>query len=212
MANFNAHISAGTATGAAILILNSTQGYTDNALVMITAFTAAVCGSFLPDLDSDSRRPVRIVFTLLAAVVWAISVLALLFLYEFHFIKSIIYASLAGLGVRYALAGLFKKNTRHRGIFHSIPAALLSGLIVLYILNTFPGTNVENNLIFMSVIAGYLSHLILDEIWATKSFMGIPYKRSASAGSALKFYSKSKYATLSVYLLIGFFVYLDYFF
>jgi membrane-bound metal-dependent hydrolase YbcI (DUF457 family) len=162
---------------------------------------AGLCtlGGLLPDLDSDSGVPVRELFGLLAAVVPA-------FLYPvlreagLPFEQAL--ALLAGLYVfiRYGLSAVFKRWTVHRGMFHSIPALLIAGLLVFLL---YPGNDPEVRVYLAgAVMLGYLSHLLLDELCSV-DFMGLRIRLNKYAGSALKFGSPSRSATIVAYLLLA---------
>ena len=84
------------------------------------------------------------------------------------------------------------KITVHRGMFHSIPAAVLSSLITLSILNIYIDS-VDLKLLFsISVGIGYLCHLVLDELNSAVNLGGMPFVPNKSLGSALKFVSKTE--------------------
>jgi membrane-bound metal-dependent hydrolase YbcI (DUF457 family) len=98
--------------------------------------------------------------------------------------------------------------TRHRGIFHSIPAGILAGLITVWFLQYFPIDFNQKIVLGAAVLAGYLGHLILDEIYSTINLKGFSMLPKKSLGSALKFWSSSKTATLLIYFLLLSFAYL----
>ena len=95
----------------------------------------------------------------------------------------------------------FNKVTSHRGMFHSIPAALIFGfgfsLLFYYIFNF---DAMFSWYFGMFVFFGYLVHLILDEIYSV-DLSNRRIKRSF--GTALKLYSKDTKSTLLFYILVG---------
>jgi hypothetical protein len=93
-------------------------------------------------------------------------------------------------------------------MFHSIPAMLIFGLIV-YLEYHSPNRSIRI-LFALGVMIGFLSHLILDEIYSV-DFNGIRIKLKSSAGSAIKFASKSVAATAVCYGLLGALMFLVYF-
>jgi len=119
---------------------------------------------------------------------------------------------LAGLYllIRYGGADVMKILTTHRGMFHSIPALLIVGLLVFLLYH-------NSSVMFRVYLAGgamlgFLSHLVLDELYAV-NFMGVRIRLNKYAGSALKLYSPSLFATALTYALLlglGFLAWLDY--
>jgi hypothetical protein len=104
----------------------------------------------------------------------------------------------AGLyfAIRFGLAKVLAKYTVHRGMFHSIPAALtFAGLAFL-----LTGCTDLNIRYYKAgaVLLGYMSHLVLDEIFSVDVSRGrIRLKRSF--GTALKWWGKSLWANVSTY-------------
>jgi hypothetical protein len=149
----------------------------------------------LPDIDSDSGVPHRESLAFAAAVVPMMLVNRLQ-----HFqwpVESII---IAGAGVylfiRFAVAYLLKRFTAHRGMFHSIPAALVFGELA-YLLASGDDPRLRC-FIGGAVALGYLSHLCLDEVWSLDFRGGLHFKQSF--GTALKLYThKSMVANVSMY-------------
>src|SRR5262249_24865032 len=122
-----------------------------------------------------------------------------------------IFVVLGGLYVviRFGASRLFKRLTVHRGMFHSIPAMLIAGAI------TFLGYHhpeiKTRFFLALPVMIGFLSHLVLDELYAV-DFRGLKPQLNQFAGSAVKFISPSRWATVLTYaillVLVGL-VYLD---
>lgn len=112
---------------------------------------------------------------------------------------------LAGAGmflfVRYGIGSYLKKITSHRGMYHSIPAAIFVGQVFFFLMT---GSVVERAFKAFSITAGYLSHLILDEICSIDS-TGRELRFKKSFGTALKFYDPKRLpATLALYALVVF--------
>jgi hypothetical protein len=100
------------------------------------------------------------------------------------------------VAIRFGLARILAKYTVHRGMFHSIPAAIVfAGLAFLV-------TGCSNlNLRYYKaggVLLGYLSHLLLDEIYSVQFARG-RFQLKRSFGTALKWWGKSAWANLSTY-------------
>ncbi|HEY2411501.1 MAG TPA: metal-dependent hydrolase [Pirellulaceae bacterium] len=192
MAGFHTHISVSTITGVAYGV----WGYQCGAPIQTCALAGALCSvsGMLPDLDSDSGRPVQEISALAAAVV------PLLMLDRFkdfgwsHETMAIVGAALYG-AIRFGAAGLFKRYTVHRGMWHSIPACLACGLAAFIIVS---GPDLAIRLFKAGAVSlGFLSHLILDEIWSFRVQSGrLNVKKSL--GTALKFLGRDRLANATM--------------
>jgi membrane-bound metal-dependent hydrolase YbcI (DUF457 family) len=166
--------------------------------------TLTAVGGMLPDLDSDTGRPVREIFGLAAAVVPLVLAphFSQLGLNYEGVLASLV---LCYLFVRYGLAWVLGQISVHRGMFHSIPGMLIAGLAV------YLGYRSANVFLRMElaggVMLGFLSHLILDEIYSV-DFNGVQLKLKKSSGSALKFFSDSFVGTIVCYAILGALLYL----
>lgn len=187
MANFATHIGAGTVvSGALATITLAADVIAPENLVAVTL--AGVLGSVLPDIDLKDSRASRALFSGLAvffsfcvlfmnAAQYSIAELWLLWLGSF-------------LLVRYAAEALFHRFSYHRGIWHSILAALfwwvLTAIVFHYVLGTHEGVAwLAGGFMFI----GYLTHLLLDELYSV-NLMGQRLKRSF--GSAMKLFDARK--------------------
>jgi len=188
MAAFREHVTFSTVLGVGYAVGLKSMGFEASHALL----AGGLCGlaGMLPDLDSDSGKPVRELFGFLSAVC------ALIFFHrlgdgdlEFRMLL----AACLYLFIRFGFAYLFKQLTVHRGMCHSIPAALIAGLSTYLIFSNLD----HRGALAMAggVTMGFLSHLVLDEIYAV-GFNGIKIKVNQFAGSALKFTSKSLPATL----------------
>lgn len=195
MAAFREHITFSTVLGVGYAVGLKTMGYEPSHALL----AGGLCGvaGMLPDLDSDSGKPVREMFGFLATVS------ALIF---FHRLGDgdleyrMLLAACLYLFIRFGFSYLFKQLTVHRGMCHSIPAALIAGLSTFLI---FSNMEHRGSLAMAGgVLIGFLSHLVLDEIYAV-GFNGIKLKVNQFAGSALKFTSKSRPATLVCWFLLA---------
>jgi len=145
----------------------------------------SLCG-MLPDLDSDSGRPLKEVIPLLAAIGGIVT---------FHRLGTqspdmrLLLAAATYFIIRYGVSFMIKKWSEHRGMFHSIPAMLIPTLAVF--LAWTKRTHSEGFLVSGGVALGYFSHLLLDEIYAV-DFHGITIKPNQFSGTAIKlFHPKS---------------------
>jgi membrane-bound metal-dependent hydrolase YbcI (DUF457 family) len=207
MAGFRMHITVSTLCGI---------GYGAAAVKPLgfqpeTAFLAAgvtAVGGMLPDLDSDSGRPVREMSGLAAVVIPVLLVprLAAAGMTQDGILATL---GLLYLLVRYGLGFVLRHVSVHRGMFHSIPAMLIFGLLVYL---EYQGEMRTRLLLGGGVMIGFLSHLVLDEIYAV-DFNGVRLRLNQFAGSALKFASPSWIATCVCYGILsglGCLAYLDY--
>ena len=198
MAGFRMHVGFATTCGlvyggAAVNPL----GFETEDGILAVGLTAV--GGMLPDLDSDSGRPIREVFGLAAAVV-PLLLMPRLQKMELTHEGMLLFLIFAYVFVRYGLAWLVSRVSVHRGMFHSIPAMLIAGLLVFL---EYGSPHRELRLLLAgAVMLGFFSHLVLDEIYSV-DFNGVRIKLKSSAGSALKFFSPSLWGTTTCYLILG---------
>ena len=199
MAQFKTHLAGGVAAGAGISALGFfTQGL--NLTQACAVFVIGSVGGLLPDLDSDTGKPLALLFELISVLIPA-----LLFM---SFVRQewtspeflVCYFTLSYLFINYVVCALIKRLTVHRGIMHSVPFALLSGGIG-YILFASSGKGIAT-IAGLAVLAGCLTHLVLDELNSfTLKFGFIPWLKRSS-GTALKLKSDSLAINLLIYCLI----------
>jgi len=205
MASFKAHISFGIVTAVALSVATVTWALAPDEIVPLV-FVLTVIGSMLPDIDSDTGRPVKILFAILAVICT---------FFTFSYLKTdsqinkeLVFISLgSGLFVYFIVRYIFKKLTHHRGIFHSIPMALIMGLLTITFLSQYHFSTISLQIIGISMVAGYLCHLILDELNSAVNLSGIPFIPKRSLGSALKLTTKSTIPTVTMYLVLTFLIF-----
>jgi hypothetical protein len=103
--------------------------------------------------------------------------------------------------VRFVAAWLLDRLTVHRGMWHSIPAALITAAVAFLVLDA-PSPMVR---LFLAggPFLGFMSHLVMDEIWSLR-VTGGDVQVKKSSGTAMKFFSRSIPATLITYgILLG---------
>ena len=197
MAGFQTHITFSTVTGVAYGV----WGYQCGAPVQTCLLSGALCSvsGMLPDLDSDSGRPVQEISSLAAAVV------PLLMLDRFkdfgwsHETMAVVGATLY-LAIRFGVAELFKRYTVHRGMWHSIPACLACGLAAFIIVS---GPDLAIRLFKAGAVSlGFLTHLVLDEIWSFRVRSGRLNIKN-SLGTALKFFGRDHLANATMSGVLG---------
>lgn len=202
MASYREHIMFSSVLGSAYASVGVWYMHMDWGTAFLGAGLCAL-GGMLPDLDSDSGRPVRELFGFAAAVV----PLFLLECFQFRYPlaedmeKPLVLAGGTYLFIRYGLSAMFKKLTVHRGMFHSIPTMLIIGALTFLM---YPTWYYDRRLFVTGgVMLGFLSHLVLDELYSV-DLTGGRLRLNKFAGSALKFWSKSSKATTSTYLMLLF--------
>ncbi|MFZ2193361.1 MAG: metal-dependent hydrolase [Candidatus Moraniibacteriota bacterium] len=210
MANFKTHIGWGVFIGVGFVVACLLYSMIFGMELIVGVFLAVIIGSFLPDLDLDGGVPFQILFGLLAMVIAGIVFFDLYQSGNNNWKGLIFFPILTFVTVRFIGGFIFENFTNHRGMFHSIPAAILSGLIVFWLLNSFSEMEVSSSFfIGLAIIMGYLGHLVLDEIYSSVNLSGYSLFPKQSLGSALKLYSSSRIATVFVYFLIVFLVSYD---
>ena len=150
----------------------------------------------LPDLDSGSSKPVQEFFGLAAAV------LPLMILHRLERLAEsaeggILLAALVYLLIRFGGPWLLDRLTVHRGMFHSIPAAIIAAALA-YLAHDCPHS-AERVMMAGGVLLGFLSHLVLDEV-SSVDLAGLRVK--SSWGSALKLYSNNRFASFFAWCLV----------
>ncbi|MDR1963404.1 MAG: metal-dependent hydrolase [Planctomycetaceae bacterium] len=193
MGNFRQHITCSTITGIAL----GGVGYSFGLPVPTCLLSAGLCSiaGMFPDIDSDTSRSFQ------ECIYLAAGIAAVLFVQRLRHISIDPDLVLVGgaamfLFVRFGIGELVKKTTSHRGMFHSIPAAIFSGEIVFF-LST--GTSEERIFKAFALSSGYLSHLILDETCSVDSNGRV----KKSFGTALKWFGTKKIpANLILYAFI----------
>jgi len=198
MASFRGHLAFSATLGITYGALSYWQlGLDWGTAALATAITAV--GGMLPDLDSDSGVPVREMFGL-AAIFVPLILLRRFARAGLEVEQILVLLAATFVVIRYGAAWLFKRLTVHRGMFHSIPAMLLAGLATFLMYKT---DSIRPRLFLaVGITIGFFSHLLLDEICAV-DFRGLKPKLNQFAGSALKFASKSYWATGITYLLLA---------
>lgn len=163
-------------------------------------FILGVVGGLLPDIDSDSSLPVRLLFTFIATVI------SFLVMFKQRGDSTLVELFLVWAGsfvfIKFFLFSLFTKVTVHRGIIHSIPAAVAFGFIAAIIMNrVFHFNDFVSWMSGMFVFGGAILHLLLDELCSLNIMTG---KIKKSSGTAFKFGSVGDFkSTAFIYMLIA---------
>ena len=181
MANFSTHIGAGTVVSGALATLTlAADVVAPENLVAVTL--AGVLGSVLPDIDLKDSRPSRAMFAGLG-VFFSFAVL-----FNAATKYSVAELWVLWLGtlvlVRYGLHAIFHRLSVHRGIWHSILAAVFCSAATAVVF--YHGLGRHEGVAWLAggfMMIGYLTHLILDEMYSV-DVMDVRIK--ASFGTALK--------------------------
>ena len=185
MANFTTHIAIGTVVSGALATLTlAADVVAPENLVAVTL--AGVLGSVLPDIDLKDSRPSRAMFAGLA-IFFSFAVL-------FNGATKLSIAELWILwlgtlvAVRYGLHAIFHRISVHRGIWHSILAAVFSAVATAIVFHHLLGKPEGVSWLagaFMFI--GYITHLTLDEIYSVDV---MDTRIKSSFGTALKFFDR----------------------
>ncbi len=188
MADFKTHVSFGSYAGFIFSIFTYMLEWVTNIYFVVLIFFATIIGSILPDMDSDSGLPVKVIFGLYAYFTAAITIFYLNELDASIYFKIFLPAA-SFVFINTTLLKFFKKQTIHRGIFHSVPALFILFFVILLIADTTHLKTIEKFVLALSVTVGYFSHLFLDEIYSINMFT----KRSRSRSQSKKKFSLKKY-------------------
>lgn len=182
MADFKTHISTSTVLGVAYGVGGIYFFHLPVDSCLLAGGLCSVSG-MLPDLDSDSGIPVRETMSVVSMLVpmlliqrfadWQLTPEQLV----------LIGASLYFL-IRFGVGSVFRRFTVHRGMWHSIPAAVIAGFAAFLVCSCDPEVRFFKA---WGVVIGYMSHLVLDELYAI-DLNGNRIKIKKSFGSALKFF------------------------
>jgi membrane-bound metal-dependent hydrolase YbcI (DUF457 family) len=203
MAGFKTHITvstlAGAGYGAAAYAFYDLPG----PACILAGGLCSVSG-MLPDIDSGPGRPLRESLAFAAAVV---STMLVDRFQQFGWsMESIILAgAFVYLLVRFGVAELVKRYTDHRGMFHSIPAAIIFGELA-YLL---AAGDLRLRLYKAGgVVLGYMIHLVLDEMYSVYYVRGRMHVKK-SFGTAIKLFDRHKlWPNLSTYAKLAAFTFL----
>jgi membrane-bound metal-dependent hydrolase YbcI (DUF457 family) len=161
--------------------------------VPVALLSAGLCSAagMLPDIDSDTSKSFQECIYL-AAGLGAVMLVQRLRNFGLAPDTVILGGAAMFFFIRFGVGWFIKRVTSHRGMIHSIPAAVLAGQLLFFVAT---GTIEERLLKAISLTIGYLSHLILDEIYSIDS-TGMQFRLKKSFGTALKFYDPKRMPTV----------------
>ena len=181
MANFPTHIGIGTlASGMLATLTLAANVVGPESLVAVTA--AGILGSVLPDIDLKDSRPGQALFFGLG--VFFAFVALFMGAGKYSIVELWILAAGTFLFVKYVVHAIFHRVSYHRGIFHSLLAAVFFALLTVlayrYLLGRHEGVAW---LAGGFMLIGFIVHLVLDEIYSVDV---MDTRIKASFGTALK--------------------------
>ena len=205
MADFKTHITASSFLGAGYGTVAFLKFGVPPGHCIVAGGLCAIAG-MLPDLDSKSGIPQREMLSFVSVLI------PMLMLFRFQELgfsteEMVFVAGVCYVVVRFGLGALFKKYTKHRGMWHSVPAAFVAAMAT-YIVCFSPETNIRMFKAW-AVFLGFILHLLLDEIYSV-DVLGRRLKKSW--GTALKFFGNSQIANFATYgkvALLGFMIFND---
>jgi len=199
MADFRTHVlGAALVSGSAATALEMVAPCEPRLLLGL--FALGTVGGLLPDLDADNSFPVRIAFSVLSVLG---GFLPVLYLAERLSLLELLVLGLGTFGaIRFGVFHAFTRLTVHRGLWHSIPAALVVGQGVAGAFHHAWGwTPFDAWLAGGFVMLGFFVHLALDELYSV-DLLGRRIRRSF--GSALCLGSaRNLGSTLLLYGVLG---------
>lgn len=197
MANFNTHLSFATAAGISATLTAVNVGLIKSPDMPWLIFLCAL-GGLLPDIDASNSRPVRLLFNVLALMGLAGTLQVFKNDYEPYPLLLIV----AGiyLFIRFVVCAMFNRLTVHRGVFHSLLAAVFFAFLMTCISYYFLHCDVLHawlNGIFIAL--GFIVHLLLDEIYSVDLSNS---RMKNSFGTALKLFSHSSVTASALMAII----------
>ena len=194
MADFKTHITTSSVIGVGYAAVGYTMFDVSPAHALVAAALCSVAG-MLPDLDSNSGIPQREMLSFVSVIV------PMLMIHRFEQLdldaeQMVFVAGVMYVGIRFGIGNLFKKFTKHRGMWHSIPAALVAGMAT-YLICLSPELEIRVYKAW-AVVIGFISHLVLDEVYAVNWEGKLPTAKR-SFGTAMKFFGKDSLPNVLAY-------------
>jgi hypothetical protein len=182
MANFNTHFMVASGASAVVsgTLLSMEVVSPQEAVV---AFLLGVFGGLLPDVDSARSTAIKVGFNVFSLLLTAMIVFIKSSTYSL--IEMFLVSGLVFVGIRFAFLDIFRKISKHRGMFHSIPVAFIFGIVTTLLMHYFFALNALVSWVYgFMITTGYFVHLILDEVYS----VDLQNRRmKKSAGTAMKF-------------------------
>ena len=200
MADFNTHWRVGLVTSTLGAMISNWWGLAAPKLLPLLVLVGWI-GSIIPDIDSDTSKPRRFIFRGLSIIVPPVLIYRLAWVHQSSEHVVIFWIGCALL-ILYPLKYFFKRYTRHRGAYHSIPAALVYGCLCAALAHHEDASRgVQTAISFVAVI-GFITHLTLDELWAV-DFNGTVLRTKRSFGTALSLRARQSKVNLILYTTLA---------
>lgn len=203
MADFKRHLMFSTTLGVAY---GATAATCFEAPLSTSILAGGLCSlsGMLPDVDSNSGKPLR------ESLAFAAAIVPMMMVERFARLgMSPETMVMAGAGVylfvRFVFGYWFKHYTVHRGMFHSLPAAVIMGELAFLLTS---GDDLGLRIFKAAAVTlGYMSHLLLDEIYSVEWRRGF-LRVKRSFGTAIKMYSPNHWgANISAYAKLALITY-----
>ena len=200
MAGFKTHITVSTIAG---LGYGGAAYWFYHVPIPTCVLAGGLCAvsGMLPDIDSDSGRPLR------ESIAFAAAIIPMMLVDRFSKFglateTMVLIGAFAYLIIRFGAASLLRKITVHRGMLHSLPAAIIFGEVAFLLAS---GDDIYLRYYKAGgVVAGYLSHLILDEIYSIEWHHG-HLRLKKSFGTGIKVLGHKILPNLATYSLLALF-------
>lgn len=208
MANFKTHfVVAASASAVVSGTLLSMEVLEPTQAVM--AFALGTFGGLMPDIDSDHSKSIDIGFTVVSLLLTIFAVFVKSSSYSI--VEMLIFAGLVFAGIRYGLIDMFRKISKHRGMFHTIPVAMIWGVVTAMIMHLLFGLDALVSWVYGFMVTwGYLVHLILDETYSVdlnnrrmKRSFGTAFKLGMFKNRQQQLHTAIIYGTLVALLLVA---------
>lgn len=196
MADFKTHMIGGVIVGSGFATI-SFISFEMNIVQSFAVFTMGLLGGILPDLDSDSGKPLALISGMLSVLLPALLLSQISSENSLSPEFLISYFTFCYLVINYIICELIKKMTIHRGIMHSIPFSFLCAEIA-YLLFYSSGQSMTT-MAALAIFSGCIIHLVLDELNAFYFKFGFIPMLNKSSGTALKLYSKDFFPNFVIF-------------
>ncbi|MCS7167282.1 MAG: metal-dependent hydrolase [Gemmatales bacterium] len=196
MAAFHQHLGFSAFVGSAYSATLWCAGVVEPAVAIFAGATCTFAG-MLPDLDSDTSKPVRELFNVLGMVGALLALHRLRHQASFPAETCLLIAVATYLLLRYGAAAILRWCTVHRGMFHSLPAALIVGSLMFLVYD--PAYLAARWAVAAGMSLGYLSHLVLDALWQLRSPGGLV---ALADGGPIKLVGQSRWANVVCWSLL----------
>jgi len=207
MADFKTHLTTSSLVGVVYGVVAHSEFHVPLTTSVISGCLCGLAG-MLPDMDSDTGNAQREVMTFTAAVIPMLMIDRFAKLRLDHE-QMVLATACTYIIVRFGFGEILRRYTVHRGMFHSIPAAIIAGLVTAIVCScdvvAFKFAKVG------AVTLGYVVHLVLDEMWSFEATRG-RMRVKKSFGTAMKFFVKRPFPNVFTYgllLLVGTLAYQD---